>query len=196
MPSLWHSAKGFRSLLALFARRGICYNQPMSTPPVPYVSPDDYLQDERTAPFKSEYYSGQVWAMSGVSREHDAIAFNLTALLRGLLRGTPCRGFTSNMRVAVADTLYTYPDLAVVCGEAHFQDAHADTLTNPTVLIEILSPSTANMTVSSSSGAAAACRPCASTSWCIRTPFAWSGLSARATFGRPASIKAKRLFWN
>ncbi len=116
----------------------------MSTQPVPYVSPDDYLQSERAAAFKSEYYSGQVWAMSGVSREHDTIAVNLTALLRPALRGTPCRQFTSDMRVTVADTLYTYPDLSVVCGEVRFIDAHVDTLTNPTVLIEILSPSTAN----------------------------------------------------
>ncbi len=116
----------------------------MSTQPVPYVSPDDYLADERSAPFKSEYYSGQVWAMSGVSREHDAIAVNLTALLHTALRGTPCRGFTSAMRVAVSDLLYTYPDLTIVCGEAHFRDPHVDTLTNPTVLIEILSPSTVN----------------------------------------------------
>lgn len=116
----------------------------MSTQPVPYVSPDDYLQSERAAAFKSEYYSGQVWAMSGVSREHDTIAVNLTALLRPALRGTPCRQFTSDMRVAVADTLYTYPDLSIVCGEVRFIDAHVDTLTNPTVLIEILSPSTAN----------------------------------------------------
>ncbi len=116
----------------------------MSTPPVPYVSPDNYLAEERTAPFKSEYYSGQVWARPRVSREHDAIAVNLTALMRGLLRGTPCWGFTSNMRVAVTDTLYTYPDLTIVCGEAHFRDPHVDTLTNPTVLIAILSPSTAN----------------------------------------------------
>ena len=116
----------------------------MSTQPVPYVSPDDYLQSERAAAFKSEYYSGQVWAMSGVSREHDTIAVNLTALLRPALRGTPCRQFTSDMRVTVADTLYTYPDLSIVCGEVRFIDAHVDTLTNPTVLIEILSPSTAN----------------------------------------------------
>ncbi len=116
----------------------------MSTHPIPYVSPEDYLQSERAAAFKSEYYSGQVWAMSGVSREHDAIAVNLTALLRPALRGTSCRQFTSDMRVAVADTLYTYPDLTIVCGEPQFIDPRVDTLTNPTVLIEILSPSTAN----------------------------------------------------
>lgn len=115
----------------------------MSAPPVPYVNPDDYLQDERTAPFKSEYYSGQVWARPRADWRHNTLASNLIAVIGSALRGTPCRGFTSDMRVTVADTLYTYPDLTIVCGEAHFQDAHADTLTNPTVLIEILSPSTA-----------------------------------------------------
>ncbi len=116
----------------------------MSTQRIPYVTPEDYLEAERAAAFKSEYYSGQIWAMSGVSREHDAIAVNLTALLHAALRGTPCRQFTSDMRVAVDDTLYTYPDLSIVCGEARFTDAHVDTVTNPTVLIEILSPATAN----------------------------------------------------
>lgn len=116
----------------------------MSTPPVPYVSPDDYLQDERTSPFKCEYYSGQVWARPRADWLHNTLASNLIGAVGSILRGTPCRGFTSDMRVAVADTLYTYPDLTIVCGEAHFQDAHADTLTNPTVLIEILSPSTNN----------------------------------------------------
>lgn len=111
---------------------------------MPFVTPEDYLRAERLAPTKSEYYSGQVWAMSGASREHNAIAFNLGGLMFNALRGTPCQGFGSDMRVAVAPLLYTYPDLSVVCGEQQFTDTHGDTLVNPSVLFEILSPSTAN----------------------------------------------------
>ncbi len=116
----------------------------MSTQPVPFVTSEEYLRAERAAPSKSEYYSGQVWAMSGASREHTIITFNLTVAIGTLLRGSPCQGFGSDMRVAAAPMLYTYPDLSVVCGEQQFTDTHGDTLVNPTVLFEILSPSTAN----------------------------------------------------
>lgn len=116
----------------------------MSAQPVPYVTPEEYLRAERFAPFKSEYYSGQIWAMSGASREHNIIAFSLSLAVGNSLRGAPCQGFGSDMRVAVAPLLYTYPDLSIVCGEQQFTDTHGDTLVNPTVLFEILSPSTAN----------------------------------------------------
>lgn len=116
----------------------------MSTQPVPYVSPEEYLQAERLAPFKSEYVSGQVWAMSGASRAHNTIAVNLIASLHTALRGTPCQVFGSDMRVYVPENItYAYPDVTLVCGPQVYIDRHADTLANPTVLLEILSPSTA-----------------------------------------------------
>ncbi len=115
----------------------------MSALPVPFVSPEEYLEFERTAPFKSEYACGQMWAMSGVSREHDALAVNLILTIGPALRGSPCRLFTSDMRVATDALAFSYPDLTLVCGEPQFTDAHVDTLTNPIVIVEILSPSTA-----------------------------------------------------
>jgi Uma2 family endonuclease len=116
----------------------------MSTQPVPYISPEEYLAAERTATFKSEYVSGQIWAMSGASRRHNVIAMNLSVALGTALRGSECQPFGSDMRVFVPDnTTFAYPDLSVVCGEQQYTDAAVDTLLNPTVLIEILSPSTA-----------------------------------------------------
>ncbi len=116
----------------------------MSTQPVPYVTPEEYLEAERLAAFKSEYVSGQVWAMSGASRAHNTIASNLIIAIGTAIRGTDCQVFGSDMRVLVQENnTYAYPDITVVCGEQRYSDTLADTLTNPTALIEILSPSTA-----------------------------------------------------
>lgn len=116
----------------------------MSAQTLPIYSPQDYLDMERDAPFKSEYFCGQIWAMSGVSRKHDRIAFNLIITAGLALRSKSCTPFTSDMRVTVKDQLFTYPDFTIVCGEPEFTDAAVDTLANPTVLFEILSPSTEN----------------------------------------------------
>jgi Uma2 family endonuclease len=115
----------------------------MSTLPRPRYTPDQYLALERQADHKSEYFDGEIFAMAGASEEHNTITFNIAGELRAQLRGTPCRGYTSDMRVRVEETdLYTYPDVVVVCGERRFGDEHLDTLLNPTLLIEVLSPST------------------------------------------------------
>lgn len=115
----------------------------MSTPSKPFLSPEEYLEIERKAEYKSEYYHGEMFAMSGVSRRHDRINVRLTSLVDHHLRGRRCETFSANMRVlATSSGLYTYPDLSVVCEEPQFADAHVDTLTNPALLVEILSPST------------------------------------------------------
>ena len=114
----------------------------MSTQPKSFLTPEKYLEMERRAEFKSEYFNGEIFAMSGGSRRHDWIAMQLTMLLQQHLRGGQCRGFTANMRVQTPAGLFTYPDLSVACGGAEFLDSSVDTLTNPTLLIEILSPST------------------------------------------------------
>jgi Uma2 family endonuclease len=115
----------------------------MATERQTFYTPEEYLAMEREAQEKSEYYSGQIYAMAGGSPEHNLIGFNIAGLLHARLRGSPCRGFTSDQRVRVTETgLYTYPDVTVVCGELQFDDARRDTLTNPALLIEILSPST------------------------------------------------------
>ncbi|HBB97149.1 MAG TPA: hypothetical protein DC054_17365 [Blastocatellia bacterium] len=108
-----------------------------------YVSPDEYLRLERQAEYKSEYLNGEIFAMSGASREHNLLTVNIARELSQQLRGRPCESYASDMRVKVrSNGLYTYPDVIVVCGEPQFEDQKVDTLLNPTLLIEVLSQST------------------------------------------------------
>lgn len=109
----------------------------------PFVTPEEYLALERAAEEKSEYYAGEMVAMSGASLRHEAIVMNLGAELRDALRGKPCRPYASNLRVRVRSTNYFYPDVSVVCGKPELlDDAYLDTLLNPKVVFEILSEST------------------------------------------------------
>src|SRR5207253_4784438 len=108
-----------------------------------YVSPDEYLRLERQAEYKSEYLNGEIFAMSGASRQHNLITANIGAEFNRQLKGKPCEAYISDMRVKVrSNGLYTYPDVVVVCGEPEFEDDEVDTLLNPTLLIEVLSKST------------------------------------------------------
>jgi Uma2 family endonuclease len=114
-----------------------------SAAPTTRYTAEQYLSLERKAEFKSEYYNGFITAMSGASREHNLIAVNVAGELRSQLRNRPCEVYGSDMRILVSQTgLYTYPDAVVVCGEPRFQDDEVDTLLNPTLIVEVLSPST------------------------------------------------------
>ena len=109
----------------------------------PYISPQEYLRLERQSEYKSEYVNGQIFAMTGASRKHNLITTNISSSLHTQLRGRPCEVYAVDMRVKVRATgLYTYPDVAVACGEPEFEDNFIDTLLNPTLLVEVLSPST------------------------------------------------------
>ena len=115
----------------------------MSSQSKTYLSPEDYLALERAAAAKSEYYHGEVYAMAGASRTHTLIAANAVSQLVLQLKGRSCTAHTSDLRVRVGTgALYTYPDVVVVCGKAVFEDRHQDTLLNPIVIVEVLSPST------------------------------------------------------
>src|SRR5262245_5146827 len=115
----------------------------MSTLPKPFVTPEQYLEIERAAQEKSEYYQGEMYAMSGTSFRHNRIATQLVFLLKLHLRGRECDVNSSYLIVHVPSTgLYTYPDLSVSCGDPRVADSRTDTLINPLVLVEILSPST------------------------------------------------------
>jgi Uma2 family endonuclease len=108
-----------------------------------FISQEDYLKTERLATEKHEYFKGEIFAMSGASRFHNRISINLTLGIGGFLKGKLCKPYGSDLRVHVAEnTLYTYPDLTIVCGKEEYLDDVFDTLVNPKVLIEILSPST------------------------------------------------------
>src|SRR5437588_11297276 len=108
---------------------------------IPLLTPEEYLDIERKAEVKSEFVAGQMYLMAGGSPTHSQIAFNLGGELRNLLRGGPCRAYTSDLRVRAA-SLFTYPDVTVVCGEPKFHDDREDTLINPIVIVEVLSEST------------------------------------------------------
>ncbi len=115
----------------------------MSSQPKTRLTPEEYLAIERKAEYKSEYFNGEMFAMSGASERHVSIVANLVYLLVGQLRGRPCKAYASDMRVRVSPTgLYTYPDVVVVCGQAQFADEQQDTLLNPTLIVEVLSEST------------------------------------------------------
>ena len=109
-----------------------------------YLSPEEYLAWERKQPFKNEYHNGQVVAMSGASRSHNRITVDITVQLSNQLMDSGCEVFASEMRVRTSPTIsYYYPDVIVVCGEPGFENDTFDTLLNPMLVIEVLSPSTA-----------------------------------------------------
>ncbi len=115
----------------------------MSTNPRTFLTPEQYLEIERKAEFKSEYYQGEMFAMAGAKEAHNLLVTNLVAGLHQQLRSGPCRVYSNDMRVRVSATgLYTYPDVTVVCGERQFLDDQRDTLLNPNLLVEVLSAST------------------------------------------------------
>jgi Uma2 family endonuclease len=117
----------------------------MSTQPKPHYTPQEYLALERKAQDKSEYFNGEIFAMTGASRRKNVLVAIVLADLNVKLKKRPCEIYPSDMRVKVSPTgLYTYPDVVIVCGEPRFDDEQKDTLLNPTVLVEILSKSTAS----------------------------------------------------
>ena len=111
--------------------------------PKTYITVDEYLDGEEISDVKHEYYNGEVFALAGASESHNATCFNVAGSLYTQLRGRDCRAYPSDMRVKTAQktSLYTYPDLSVVCGKAKFETEKRNTLLNPTVIFEVLSPS-------------------------------------------------------
>jgi Uma2 family endonuclease len=108
------------------------------------LTPDEYLTFERAqTDARHEYLNGEVTMMAGASLEHNRIVSNLVATLHAQMRGRPCDVFSGDMRVHVSATgLYTYPDIAALCGEPHLEGDESDILLNPAVIMEVLSPST------------------------------------------------------
>lgn len=101
------------------------------------------MLQERQAEFRSEFYNGAVFAMAGGSRAHATICMNIGSELRNTLKGRGCRVASSDMRVRVGTArLYTYPDVVVWCGEPEMADTDDETLINPALVVEVLSPST------------------------------------------------------
>ena len=106
---------------------------------------EEYLRIERDASEKHEYRDGQILAMAGGTVNHSLIVANVVSELHGALKGKRCRVFESNLRVRIPRTpLYTYPDATVICGPVQIdpRDSSGQTVTNPRLIVEVLSPST------------------------------------------------------
>ena len=109
----------------------------------PTIPIAEYLEMERMSEIRHEFLDGQVYVMAGESPKHSNICFNLYAAMGGRLRGKSCRGYSPNMKVATNNKgLYAYSDLAIVCSEPKYHDKKGDVLLNPTIIFEVLSPST------------------------------------------------------
>lgn len=111
--------------------------------PAKRLTPEEYLEIERAAEIRHQFLNGEMFAMSGGTPQHSLIKMNIGGELRSQLKGRPCTAFDSDLRVRTSPTgLYTYPDISVVCDELQFADGRRDTITNPVLLIEVLSDST------------------------------------------------------
>lgn len=116
----------------------------MALPQKEYISEEEYLTAERESLEKHEYFDGEIFQMSGASDKHNTINGNAFASLHFQLKKRNCKAYQSDMRVHIPKTgLYTYPGIVVVCGKPEFlSDEYLDTLTNPILIIEVLSDST------------------------------------------------------
>ena len=122
----------------------------LAPPLQPYrFTVEEYLAFERASDERHEYLDGVIYAMAGESPNHGRICTNLGGLLYAQLRGSPCEAFTKDTKVCCGpyrahtrEGLYAYPDLVVVCGAMQFHGQAQDVLVNPTIIVEVLSPST------------------------------------------------------
>lgn len=103
----------------------------------------EYFSLEEKSAYKNEYYQGQIYQMAGGSGRHNQITINIAAILNVGLLDLPCITYSSDMRILIKEhELYTYADVSVVCGEVEFLPNREDTITNPVLLVEVLSKST------------------------------------------------------
>src|ERR1035441_283355 len=117
----------------------------MSTQPKPYITEEQYFEIEESSEQKSEYFRGEMFPMEVATLPHATILPNLIMTLGGQLKGSGCRVYSNGLRVKVSRTgLYTYTDIVVICGKPEMfeKDKEKGTVTNPKVIVEILSPTT------------------------------------------------------
>lgn len=108
-----------------------------------YYTLQEYLAREASAEYKSEYYDGEIYAMAGGSRNHNLIEGNVVTILNQGVEHKPCEVYPSDMRVLVKRNAFmAYPDVMVACGKIEFMEGRTDVITNPVVIVEVLSPST------------------------------------------------------
>lgn len=106
------------------------------------ISVEEYLAFDREAELKSEYHDGVLFPICAVSWAHGRLCLRLGRRLEERLESGPCTAAVSPVRLRVSRTKFLYPDIVVVCGQPSFTDEHIDTITNPKMILEVLSPST------------------------------------------------------
>ncbi len=117
----------------------------MTQPAKTFYTPEEYLALEDKAEHRSEYYQGQIYAMAGGSLNHNFIALNIAGLLNSHFGGKGYRAYSNDVKLLVRPNgLFAYPDVLVICGEPQYAPGRVDTITNPIVIFEVLSDSTAN----------------------------------------------------
>ncbi len=115
----------------------------MSAQEQSFCTPEEYLERERAAAHKSEYYAGEIVAMAGATPAHNVLVAGVITALGTRLRGTPCTTYASDLRIKCGPSgLFCYPDVSVLCEPPQFHDEHQDVVTNPTLIVEMLSAST------------------------------------------------------
>jgi Uma2 family endonuclease len=104
---------------------------------------EEYLEFEKTSEKKYEYYQGEIFAMSGSKVPHNTISVNIIAALKQKLKGKSCKPFNSDQRIYIPkNSLFTYPDISIICGDIITLDNDDWNILNPSVIIEVLSPGT------------------------------------------------------
>lgn len=115
----------------------------MAAPVLNYLSASDFLEFERNSNEKHEFFQGKIIAMAGASLSHNRIVSNIIGDLNRFLKGKSCEVFLSDLRVNIPTSeTFTYPDVTIICGKPEMVDNKMDTVRNPTVIIEVMSPST------------------------------------------------------
>ncbi|MEW5959542.1 MAG: Uma2 family endonuclease, partial [Chloroflexota bacterium] len=109
-----------------------------------FYTPEEYLVLEQKADYKSEYHQGEIVALAGASLNHNRIVKNTSFAIDEVLASRPCETFIGDVRLWIEKKkFYTYPDIMIICGKPEFVEGRTDTITNPKVIIEVLSESTA-----------------------------------------------------
>ncbi len=115
----------------------------MSSIPNHLLNAEEYLAFERRSQIRSEFYQGEMFAMTGASRKHNLITLNIARRISEAFDNRPCETYSNDMRVKVSFSgLYTYPDVVATCESPEFEDDFVDTLLNPQAIVEVLSEST------------------------------------------------------
>lgn len=117
----------------------------MSAQPIILLTEEEYLEMEISSPFKNEYFKGEIFAMAGGTETHNRIIGNLSGIFYNHLRKKKCQFFPSDMKIFIPKyPYYTYPDLSIICNKPEYSPLTDHAITNPSVIIEVLSKSTEN----------------------------------------------------